>query len=81
MQCQSKEKDAKLEKEIRDIVSVVESSDFQFGTQHVEDSALLYVSGYISRCLLRSVKFRTVVNCYAKDRMLWGTVVIHIFMT
>ena len=28
MQCQSKEKDAKLEKEIRDVVSDVESSDF-----------------------------------------------------
>ena len=34
--------------EIRDVVSVVESSDFQFGKQHNEDSALLYVSGYIS---------------------------------
>ena len=53
MQCQYKEKDAMLEK---DVVSVVESSDFQFGTRHVEDSALLFVSGYISRCLLRSVK-------------------------
>ena len=29
---------------------------FQFGTQHFEDSGLLYVCGYISRCLLRSVK-------------------------
>ena len=45
MQCQSKEKDTMLEKEVRNIVSVVESFYFELGTQHVEDSALLCVSG------------------------------------
>ena len=39
MQCQSKEEDAILEKEVRDVVSIVESLDFQHSTQHVKDSA------------------------------------------
>ena len=39
MQCQSKEKDAILEKEVRDVVSIVEILDFEHSTQHVKESA------------------------------------------
>ena len=63
MQCESYKKDANLEKEIRDIVSTVERFVFQLGTQPVKDSALLYVSGYISRPTRRLLRSLNCSGC------------------
>ena len=81
MQCQSKEKDSILEKEVRDVVSIIESLDFQLSTQHVKDSACSMCLDIFLGVNLEVSTSRAVVNCYASDHMLGVTVIIHILMT
>ena len=81
IQCQSIEKDAILEKEVIDVVSIVESFDFQHCNQHVKDNACSMCLNIFIGVNLEVSTSRAVANCYARDHMLGVTVSILILMT